>query len=69
MPLGQLPLHGHLKALVLFTIVFISCMLNGGWSSKEVVVFDHFLIDFRIVRFEGRFEECFSLEIGINFLL
>ena len=44
-------------------------MLNGSWSSKEVVVFDHFLIDFRIVRLEGRFEECFLLEIGIDFLL
>ena len=44
-------------------------MLNGGWLSKEVVVFDHFLIDFRIVRLEGHFEECFLLEIGIDFLL
>ena len=65
--LVQLPLHGHLNAFVLFGIVFFSCsnVLDGSRSSKEVVVFDHFLIDLGVIRLEGGFEECLSLEIGI----
>ena len=44
-------------------------MLDGSRSSKEVVVFDHFLIDLGVMRLEGGFEECLSLEIGIYLFL
>ena len=40
-------------------------MLNGGWSSEEEVVLDHFLIDLGIVRLECCFEKCFSLKVEI----
>ena len=44
-------------------------MLNGGWSSEEKVVFDHFLIDLGIVRLECCFEKCFSFKVGVYLFL
>ena len=44
-------------------------MLNGGRSSEEEVVLDHFLIDLGIVRLECCLEKCFSLEVGIYLFL
>ena len=40
-------------------------MLNGGRSSEEEVVLDHFLIDLGIVRLECCFKKCLSFKVGV----
>ena len=40
-------------------------MLDSSQSSKEVVIFYHFLVDLGVMHLEGGFEECLSLKIGI----